>query len=78
MVPFSLTFGEHVFSEDTQNAISNVDYITKAIFVLDVIICFRKAYLDERTGLEVTNGKLIAKHYLKFYFWVDCSFRSES
>lgn len=36
-----------------------------------MLICFRKAYIDERTGLEVTNGKLIAKHYLKFYFWVD-------
>lgn len=38
---------------------------------MDIILCFRKAYLRERSGQEVRDPKLIAKQYLKFYFWID-------
>ena len=32
---------------------------------------FRKSYINARTGREIRDPVLIAKKYLKFYFWVD-------
>lgn len=46
-------------------------YIIKAVFMIDLIIGFRKAYLNESIGTEVRDPWLIAKRYLKFYFWID-------
>lgn len=37
----------------------------------DVILGFRKAYLNEKTGTECRDPKLIAHRYLKGYFTVD-------
>jgi hypothetical protein len=39
--------------------------------MIDVVIGFRKAYLNEKTGREVRDPKLIAKKYLKSYFIID-------
>ena len=41
------------------------------IFAIDVIVGFRKAYLNDKTGRECRDPKLIAIQYLKFYFWID-------
>lgn len=48
-----------------------VDISIKCIFAIDVILCFRKSYIHEITGKEIRDPKLIAKRYLKFYFWID-------
>ena len=45
------------------------DFVTTAIFILDIIICFSTAYYHSGT-LVVTRGK-IAKNYLFGWFWVD-------
>jgi Ion transport protein len=41
-----------------------------AIFVMDMIITFNLAYQDEQDVL-VLDRKKIARHYLRFWFWVD-------
>lgn len=41
------------------------------IFFLDICISFRTTYLDERTGLEVRQTKLLAISYLKGQFTID-------
>ena len=46
-------------------------YLIKAVFMIDLVIGFRKAYLNEQIGREVRNPWKIAKRYLKFYFWID-------
>jgi len=71
MVPFSMTFGHAVFSEQTIEVLMTITLCIKAIFAVDIVICFRKAYKDSRTGQEVTNPYRIVINYLKFYFWVD-------
>ena len=48
-----------------------MDYLIKTVFLIDVIIGFRKAYMNEKIGKEVRDPWLIAKRYLKFYFWID-------
>lgn len=41
------------------------------MFALDCIIGFRKAYLDDKTGQECRDPKMIAEHYIKGYFFFD-------
>lgn len=48
-----------------------MDYLLKTVFMVDVIIGFRKAYMNEATGKEIRDPWKIAKRYLKFYFWID-------
>lgn len=40
-------------------------------FMLDVLINFRTSYVDESTGNEISNMRLIAIQYLKGKFWID-------
>jgi hypothetical protein len=40
-------------------------------FAIDIVIGFRKAYLNEKTGMEERDPKLIAKNYLKSHFIID-------
>jgi hypothetical protein len=52
--------------------IHNIITLTlRIVYIVDFFLGFRKAYLDDRTGREVRKPCLIAKRYLKFYFWVD-------
>ena len=46
-------------------------YLIKVVFLIDLVIGFRKAYLNDQLGKEVRDPWLIAKRYLKFYFWID-------
>lgn len=64
MIPISVGFQTE--SEATQI----IDHVVDACFILDILFVFRTAYLDE-SGNEITNSKLIAKHYLKSRFWID-------
>lgn len=71
MVPFKNTFGSNIFSEKTNDTMLYVDLCIKLVFAADVVLGFRKAYLNERTGQQVSSPKLIALRYVKFYFWID-------
>ena len=48
-----------------------MDHFIKAVFLIDLLLGFRKAYLNEQIGKEERDPWLIAKRYLKFYFWID-------
>jgi hypothetical protein len=47
-----------------------LDYTIDILFILDLIICFRTAYINE-SGDEVFDTKMIAKKYLKNWFTID-------
>ena len=70
MVPFKNTYGDHFFSEFSVTVIYFVDTLISLIFGFDVLLGFRKAYL-EKNGTLVKDPVKIAKRYLKFYFWID-------
>lgn len=71
MIPFRYTVGSYFFKEETLITLDMLDYVIKAIFALDVVLSFRKAYYVTQTGKEVRDPKKIAARYLKFFFWVD-------
>ena len=41
------------------------------IFVLDIFIVFRTTILDDDSGEEIRDGKIIASKYIKSRFTVD-------
>ena len=47
-----------------------IDWITDALFTVDIIVTFRTAYLDDNNVL-VTIPKMIRSRYLKFWFIID-------
>ena len=71
MVPFKNTFGSEAFGEKTALILNIIDYSIKLIFAIDIVFCFRRSYLHERSGHEIRDPKKIAWRYLKFYFWID-------
>ena len=41
-------------------------------FLIDIILAFRTTYVNKKTGFEVLDSKLIAKHYVSSsQFWID-------
>ena len=71
-IPLYLAYGKDKLL--TANVKVIVDIIANCItfvFILDVLLGFRMAYLNPKTGGEVRNPKLIAIMYLKSHFLVD-------
>ena len=48
-----------------------IDYLIAIVFAIDVVLGFRKAFLNEHTGRECRDPKIIAITYLKTYFFID-------
>lgn len=48
-----------------------LNYMIDAFFFLDIIVSFRTTYINERTGAEVRDVKMIGRHYLRGQFTVD-------
>ena len=48
-----------------------IDLMLRTVYIVDFLLGFRKAYMDDRTGREVREPCRITTRYLKFYFWVD-------
>ena len=48
-----------------------MSYSNTFIFMLDIVLGFRKAYLNEKSGIECRDPKKIAKRYLGKYFIID-------
>lgn len=36
-----------------------------------MLISFRRAYINKKTGEQITDPMEIALKYIRFYFWVD-------
>jgi hypothetical protein len=62
---------ELAFQDDFRtDAIDNFGYFVDATFYVDIIFNFRTTFINEKTGLEINKGKLIALNYLmqwRFY-----------
>ena len=54
------------FDIDPDQVIENV---LTVLFFLDIVLNFFTGFYDK--GLEVKNKTLIAKDYIKFWFWID-------
>ena len=72
MAPFKwANQNEHIWSPNAEKGQRLMAYIIKGVFMIDLIIGFRKAYLNEHDGTEVRDPWKIARRYMKFYFWID-------
>lgn len=71
MVPFKNSFGVEHLNTEIYEVIYLIENTITTIFIIDLILGFRRAYVDEVTGEHVMNPKLITIKYLKFYFWID-------
>ena len=71
MIPFYLAFGNADFNPNLKITLDVISYVINFVYALDIVIGFRKAYFNEKTGGEVRDPKLIAKKYLKSHFVID-------
>ena len=72
MTPLNLAFGnENIFNPTVKISLDIVTYIINFVYAIDIVIGFRKAYLNNKDGREVRDPKLIAKKYLKSHFIID-------
>eukprot|EP01039_Chlorochromonas_danica_P006251 gene6251-6892_t len=66
IIPYHIGFNSNfTSSEDAVNI-----FITTC-FALDILISFNTAYQDSATEKFVYRRRVIARHYLVFWFWVD-------
>ena len=69
MIPFEFAFSPD-YLETTGYQFA--DYFIDFLFFFDVVINFRTTYVNQKTGLEVTNWLKIAVKYVFFgWFLVD-------
>ena len=64
--PWQLAFVEEETLEWTC-----LNFIIDCSFFIDIIVTFFTAYFDEIKLTLITDKKIIAKGYLKFWFWLD-------
>ena len=70
VIPYRLAFVKiDGASEDLSWIITNM--LIDLIFIIDMIISFRTAYIDTESDEIITSPKKIAIRYLKFWFWID-------
>lgn len=67
---FNISFQEAGLKpyDDTQ---SIVELILVGIFVIDIVVTFNLAYVDDETGDIVYDKNKIARTYCEYYFWID-------
>jgi hypothetical protein len=46
-------------------------FFVTAMFAVDIILSFNTGYVDEETGQFISDRRMIAVRYMKFWFWVD-------
>jgi len=72
MAPFTFAFGkEDIFSPSIETLLEIVAYFNTIVYMTDVILGFRKAFLNEKDGRECRDPKKIPKRYLKGFFIID-------
>ena len=64
MVPFKNSFGVNHLNKEIYDMMYIMENTITTIFMIDLILGFRRAYVDEVTGEHVMNPKLITKKYL--------------
>lgn len=59
------------FVEQESNSWFAFYIITDVFFLIDLILTFFTSVPDEKRVYEITDKEIIAKKYLKGWFWVD-------
>jgi hypothetical protein len=71
ILPLDLGFGKEIFHYHVRVIVTVLDYVIKLVYIIDLLMSFRKASFDKHIGIEIRDPKIIARDYLKFYFWID-------
>ncbi|OQR95948.1 transcriptional regulator, Crp/Fnr family [Thraustotheca clavata] len=69
MVPFVASF--YTLSEYQSSPWAISDSMVDTLYLFDILLRFRSAYVDAKSGDLITNPKTIAMHYLKGWFFFD-------
>eukprot|EP00949_MAST-11_sp_MAST-11-sp1_P002609 g2609.t1 len=48
-----------------------LNQVVNLSFIIDLVFNFFLSYMDKESGIMVTANGIIAKHYLRFWFWID-------
>ena len=70
-IPLVLTFENRIFTPVSKYLLEGLALVVKIIYLVDIMVNFKRAFVNPRTGIEERNLKLITVNYLKFYFWID-------
>lgn len=71
MIPVQISMGDILFGEQVHGGLNILSYLVDIIFCFDIVLNFFTTYINQKTGLEVTKHKEIAKEYLKSSFTAD-------
>ena len=71
LIPMRVAFysEESATPQASDRIINSIDVCANVIFTIDMFLNFRTAYREK--GEMVTDDKLVAWNYLKFWFWID-------
>lgn len=70
-IPYRVCFYWNEDEEEEGLDVFIFEMLVDAMFAIDILLNFFTAYTDPSTSLMVTSPKLIAKKYIKSYFFVD-------
>ena len=68
VIPLDLAFEPTLF-QSTQFLVLN--FCIDFLFLVDILLSFRTTYINDRTGAEIREVKLMAKNYLRGQFTID-------
>lgn len=71
LIPMRVAFNSEESSAPmaSDQIMQSLDVFANVVFSVDMVLNFRTAYREK--GEMVTNEKLVAWNYLKFWFWID-------
>lgn len=68
VIPLDVGFAPEAFQS---TGFDVINYIIDLFFFIDIIVSFRTTYINERTGAEVKDVKMISQYYLRGQFTID-------
>ena len=71
MIPIEISVGNRLFSETAIHRLEVFDWIIDAIFILDIILNFFTSYINDKTGFEIKEIKLVSMNYIRTTFCID-------
>ena len=70
-IPYNVCFKWFSLESWKPEPLTVIDLCVDALFIVDVCVNFMTGYFDVEIGRYVFSRKLIAKNYLKGWFWID-------
>ena len=69
ILPIQLAFND--VSSTLPQELADLDLVSDFLFVIDILLNFRTAYIDARTARLIVSPHMIYKAYLARWFWID-------